>query len=378
MSQTATRKPGGAPTRRVTISDVSDALGLTKSTVSRALNGYPDISEHTRLRVTRMAEKMRYRPLSHAQAIRTGRTKSIGFIIETSEHDAHRPFLAEFLAGISTAASVEGWTLTVAAAASRSETLSAIEKLCDERKADGFIVPRTFVEDERVDALRRLGIPFVMFGRTGDMTDCAWYDIAGEDAMREAVAKLSALGHERIGFINGGTRYNYSQLRLGGFLDGMVRAGLTPAPHLIREDCLTQEDGCRAARQMLLSGTPPTGFVFALDRAALGLYAAAAELGLTVGRDLSVISYDGIPEGANAQPPLSTFSVDIRRAGAQLGRLLIRRVRGDRAEDLRALEHASFLDRGSAAVPAHTPDQLAEILRPHAAKAKTTNGRKPI
>ncbi|MEO0865404.1 MAG: LacI family DNA-binding transcriptional regulator, partial [Pseudomonadota bacterium] len=77
----------GDRARRTTISDVSEALGLTKSTVSRALNDYPDISEGTRTRVRRMAQKMGYRPLATAQAIRTGRVQAIGFIIELSERE---------------------------------------------------------------------------------------------------------------------------------------------------------------------------------------------------------------------------------------------------------------------------------------------------
>ncbi len=354
--------------RRVTIADVSEALGLTKSTVSRAMNGYPDIAESTRARVMRMAEKMGYRPLSHAQAIRTGRVRSIGFIIETAEHDAHRPFLAEFLAGISSAASLEGWTLTVAAASSPLNTLQIIEGLCADRKADGFILPRTLRTDDRIATLRRLQVPFVMFGRTGDPTDCAWYDIAGEDAMQSAVQKLAASGHRRIAFVNGGKQYNYTHLRHEGYAAGLQAAGLTFDAALVRENCMSPEDGRQAARALLALDQPPTGFVFAMDRAALGLYDAARDLGLQVGRDISVIAYDGIIEGATMTPPLSTFSVNIRRAGERLGTLLIRRVRGSAPETLRRVEQATFLDRGSAATPARSSEQLANLLRDTAAK----------
>ena len=91
--------------KRATIADVARALDLTKSTVSRAMNGYPDIAQATRLRVQRMAEEMNYQPLSHAQAIKTGFTRSLGLVLQLSDHDAHRPFLAEFLAGVSACAS---------------------------------------------------------------------------------------------------------------------------------------------------------------------------------------------------------------------------------------------------------------------------------
>ena len=109
---------------RVTINDLAAALDLTKSTVSRAMNGYPDISEATQLRVRRMASAMNYQPLSHAQAIKTGLTRSLGIVLQLSDHDAHRPFLAEFLAGVSAGASTEGYTLTVASADTHDDLIS--------------------------------------------------------------------------------------------------------------------------------------------------------------------------------------------------------------------------------------------------------------
>ena len=137
---------------------------MTKSTVSHALNGYTDIAENTRLRVQRMAEKVGYRPLSWAQAIRTGQSHALGLILQLNDHDAHRPFLAEFLAGISYVASREGWTLTVASADSDAATLKEMLQLVEDRKADGFILPRALREDPRVELLRELNVPFVIFG----------------------------------------------------------------------------------------------------------------------------------------------------------------------------------------------------------------------
>ena len=86
---------------RVTVGDITGALNLAKSIVSRALNGYSDIAKKTQLRVKRMAERMNYKPLTHATAIKTGRTGSLGFVLQLADHDAERPFLAEFLAGLS-------------------------------------------------------------------------------------------------------------------------------------------------------------------------------------------------------------------------------------------------------------------------------------
>lgn len=338
---------GSQSAERVTISDVAEALNLTKSTVSRAMNGYADISEATRLRVKRMAEQMNYQPLSHAQAIKTGRTRSLGFVLQLADHDAQRPFLAEFLAGLSAGATAEGYTLTVASADSDAHLIETFRALLRDRKADGFILPRAMVHDPRVRVLRAGDVPFVLHGRQQNAEGCCWFDIRGEEAIRDAVSHLAALGHRRIAFINGGAIYTYAQLRAEGFLTGMAQSGLEVDRAMMRKDAVTLEDGLAAARILLDHPSPPTAIVCAVDQVALGVYRAAAERGLVIGRDLSVVGYDGIREGAHAQPPLTTFAVDNRAAGSALATLLIRRIRGEPAEELRKTAPATFVNRGS-------------------------------
>lgn len=360
---------------RVTISDVSDALGLTKSTVSRALNEYPDIAPATRLRVRRMADKMGYRPLSHAQAIRTGQTKSLGLVIQLADHDAQRPFLAEFLSGMSQEASAEGWTLTIAATDSPAATIKTFREMIRDRKVDGFVLPRTMVDDQRINLLREAKVPFVLFGRTPDPTDCAWFDVLGEDAMHNAVGHLAALGHRRIGFINGGVQYTYGQLREAGFLAGMSAAGLIADPMHLQENAVTIAAGAFAARQILTTPTPPTAIVCAVDMAALGVYRAASELGLCIGIDLSVIAYDGTPEGANVTPQLSTYAVDYTASGKRLSALLIKRIKGQAPETLRETVQPVFLDRGSAGPPSISSQQLAHAIDQSKTKITRTGER---
>lgn len=345
---------------RVTISQMADALGVTKSTVSRAMNGYPDISEATQLRVKRMAEKMGYHPLSHAQAIKTGRTRSLGLVLQFADHDAQRPFLAEFLAGLSSGASTEGWTLTVAATDNHDELIETFRTILRDGKADGFILPRALSDDPRVRLLREADVPFVLFGRQETADGCAWFDVLGEDAMRDAVLHLAELGHRRIGFINGGRQYAYAGLRARGFADGMAQAGLGIDDQLIATDAMTLEDGARAAARILDAPDPPTAIVCAVDFTALGSYRAAAERGLKIGRDLSIVGYDGIPEGAYAHPPLTTFAVDNRAAGVALATLLIRRIKGEPLDALRTTVPATFVVRSSTG-PAQTHKPKREL-----------------
>ena len=333
--------------KRVTIDDLAQHLNLSKGTVSRALNGYSDISEMTRIRVRKVADQMGYRPLSHAQAIRTGLVRSLGLVLQVNEHDGHRPFVADFLAGVSEAASAQNWTLTVSTAESDEDTLRLLEALADDQKADGFILPRTRLSDPRISFLRDQEIPFVLYGRTGDPTGCSWYDITSEDSMVEAVEMLAGLGHRRIGFVPGAPGYTYAKLRLEGYQRGLQLAGLPQDSSLITAPAVNIADGAKAAETLLDLDEPATAILYSVDRAAFGAYTVARDRGLHIGRDLSLISYDGLPEGSLIDPPLTTFQVDSRKAGKRLAELLIQQIRGADPEDLRELARARLLDRAS-------------------------------
>lgn len=347
MTRQENTKRMGAGARRVTISDLSRELGITKGTVSRALNGYSDISDSTRLRVERAAERLGYRPLTQAQAIRTGRSQSIGLVIDTGDHDAHHPFLADFLAGASSAAAAEGWTLTVSNADTQDNLLKLMQQLVEDRKADGFILPRTWSDDPRVAHLRALDVPFVLFGRIADPEGCAWFDFKGGAAMRDAVHRLHAAGHRRIGYVGSSPGYHYEKLRLAGFMRGLADLGLEADPDLICENAVIRSQGVDAARAILARPNRPTALIYAVDAAALGAWEVAQEMGLTIGQDLSVVSYDGTKDGAAARPSLASYAVDNRYAGERLAHLLIRRVRGESAETLREEKDVPFRPGGS-------------------------------
>ena len=352
-------RPQSGPRARVTINDLAQELGLAKGTISRALNGYPDIAETTRTRVTRTADRMGYRPMAQAQAIRTGMARALGLVLNAGPGNAHKPFLTDFLDGISRAASEESWSLSVATAFDEADEVATMARLVEEHKVDGFILPRTKIHDARIDLLRELDVPFVLYGRTGDPQGCAWFDISGEDAMRDAVLRLSGLGHRRIGFINGEAVYNYARLRRAGYAEGLAAAGLAFDGDLVRGGAATATEGAVQGAALLDLALPPTAIVCALDVAALGVYRAAEARGLRIGRDLSVVSYDGIPEAATASPPLTTYAVDTRAAGSRLARLLFHRIRGTDPVHLRETAPAHLVARGSDGPVPRDPDKPA-------------------
>ncbi|WP_156943815.1 LacI family DNA-binding transcriptional regulator [Roseivivax isoporae] len=335
-------------TRRITLRDLATETGLSKGTVSRALNGYPDISPATVARVREASERIGYRPLALAQSIRTGRSRSIGLVLQMEQHDAQRPFLAEFLRGITRAASAQDWTLTVATAESEDEGLETYLRLITERKADGFILPRTLRQDPRVALLRDAGFPFVLFGRTEDSTECAWFDIRGERAMQQAVTRLATFGHRRIAFIGADSIYTYATKRLDGYRTGMTEAGLSPC---ITTGHATAEDGAAALEALLDGDAPPTGVICATDLLAVGAVRSCRARGLKVGHDISIIGYDGSREGQAMEPPLTTFAVDQVAAGTRLAEMLIARIGGTDPHELRETADAVLREGGTDGPP---------------------------
>ena len=158
-------------------------------------------------------------------------------------------------------------------------------------------------------------------------------------------------------------RYNFGHLRREGFLTGLEQAGLHHDPNLTCDQAMSVREGASATRRLLAMDAPPTAIVFATDVAAMGAYGVAADLGLTIGQDLSIIGYDGLPEGQLAVPRLTTFGVDSRGAGERLASLLIRRMRGGEPEELRELQDARLLEGRSDGPPKRSSTALAQHLR---------------
>ena len=364
----ATRTPHRTrPGSRVRISDVAQHLGLTKGTVSRALNGYPDIAEATRVRVQKAVRDLGYRPTPSAQALRTGRARALALVLELDAHDQFSPFLAEFLGGGTQAASAEGWSLTVASAAYGPQMRQVVDRLIEEQKADGFIIPRTRVEDDRIIHLGEKQVPCVLYGRTGQTGDKAtahsWFDIDGFDAFRRATLRLAEQGHTRIGFVGFDESFKFTHLREDGFKAGLAEAGLTCDETLIWRGAMNTIGGWQATRDLMALDRPPTALVMTTDEVALGAYEAASEIGIEIGKDLSIIAYDGIPRGRLTRPRLTTYRVDNAAAGAALAGLLIRQLRGEEPRQLREIAHATLQPGGSDGPPALTSAQLASKIR---------------
>ena len=313
------------------LKQLSDMLALSQTTVSRALNGYPEVSEETRRRVADAAKRHGYRPNPSARRLATGKAGMIGYVLPTGASvDIDRPFV-EVLSGLGAYARGHDLDL-VLSPADASDEETTYRRIVANQQVDAVYVSSPCPADRRVSLLNRLGIPFIVHGRSEGLDfDYAYVDIDNEAAFRDAARLLIQLGHTRIALINGDIRQTFAIFRQRGMQRALADSGLTLPPSSIRSVAMTEENGYRAARSLLESGTPPTAIVCSSLIMSLGVVRAIRDLGLSIPGDVSLVAHDDVfpwlrPE--NFSVPLTTTRSSIRLAGQRIAERLAGRITG--------------------------------------------------
>jgi len=338
-------------------------LGLTVSTVSRALNGYSDISPATRERVSRAAQELGYRPNQNARRLSIGTPETIGYLVPRVAGSEAQPFVAQLLQGVGEALSKRNWDLLVSHASSASDELAQIDKMVRSGRVAGVVISRPLKNDPRIKLLQDLKCPFVVHGRTAACENYAWYDVDGEEAFVDAVNHLVALGHSRIAFIGAPLQHQFAQDRLTGFERAMQGNGLPLDPDLIQITDFSDDGGEVAAGQLLNLDTPPTAMVCVADMMALGALSAIRSKGLQPGVDVSVIGYDGLKIGAHSNPPLTSMAQPQSHAGRRLGDMLLAIIDGDDPRKHQELQRAQLVRRNTDGPPRSVPHQAHVSVR---------------
>jgi LacI family transcriptional regulator len=314
--------------REVSLKTLSRQLGLTEGTVSRALNGYSDISPRTRERVHTVARRLGYHPNSNARRLATGNAESIGYILPWHTQHMADPFLGRLLDGISETLSERHWDLTVTVPRSHDDEIATLKRFAMAGRVGGVVISRTLLDDPRVETLRGLGLPFVTHGRTAQSDDHAWFDVDNMEAIRAATLHLAGLGHRRIAHIHGPLAYNYASERLAGYRQALAETGITHDAGLEVGSDADLASGYVAMQKLLESVAPPTAVVCVTDSAAIGAMKAIREGGRLPGREISVIGYDGIPMGEHTFPALTTMAQPLEQAGRRIAEMLIAVIEG--------------------------------------------------
>ncbi len=309
------------------LKELSQTLGLSQTTVSRALNGYPEVNEATRQKVLAAAAEHNYSPNTRAKSLATGRANAIGHVIPiANSHEIVNPIFGDFIAGAGETYAANNYEMILSVTENAGEA-DVYRSLKTRGVVDGVVVHGPKMNDKRIPLLKELGLPFVVHGRaSGITTDYSWLDVNNRSAFRRATDFLLDLGHRRIALLNGLETMDFAHRRRRGFDDAMQARDIHIDPVLLRSEEMTESYGYQAAREMLSYPTPPTAFLVSSIISALGVRRAIEERGLQMGRDISVITHDDtlsyLANGAEL-PIFTATRSSVREAGRALSQMLL-------------------------------------------------------
>ncbi|RME83997.1 MAG: LacI family transcriptional regulator [Caldilineae bacterium] len=330
----------------VTLTDISQALGLSVSTVSKALNGYRDVAPETRDRVLSMAQAMGYHPNTAARNLRRQRTDKIGLLLNTPIMDIN-DYLVEVMAGSALAAEQLGYNLVLYTnATDRSE---ALLRLCRTREVDGVLLIWTHVPDTAIDLLQSEGVPAVVFGRRVDHPTASYVAPDNYAGMRALMDHLLGLGHRRIGFFGRPALRTTHEDRLAAYQDALAQAGIPFDPDLVVTTRLEPNSGYLAMQRLLDLPEPPSAVFAFHDGLALQAIRAAAERGLRIPQDVAVAGFDGWRSGLFANPPMTTVQLPLREMGQRAVSILLERIEHPDLPPVREIFPVELVVRASTA-----------------------------
>lgn len=331
----------------MSIQALADSLGISISTVSRALNGYTDVSAATRKRVFDAAKAMNYAPHPVAHRLATGKTGAVAIVNSVRPGKQADSSAIALHTGVAQVLREHHYFAMSLGIPNDDNEIPELQRLIDGRLVDAIVLTRTRTNDPRVALLQERNIPFVTHGRTIDNAPHAWVDIDNAGAFEQATQALIALGHRRIAFINGMPYMTFASLREHGFRKALAQGGLSVAECPIHYTELTAESGWHIASQLLASNKRPSAFVCAKDALAIGVMAATREAGLTVGQEISVVGYGNSEAGQYSQPALASIDHAVIEDGHHVAQLLLRVMAGESVVDLQTLGASHLLMRDS-------------------------------
>lgn len=302
---------------RVTLAAVAAEAGVSLATISKVLNGRPDVAAATRERVEALLSARGYER-------RVGANGSRGELIELVFHELQDVWSMEIIAGVESVAQQHGLSLVLTASGTRHAPDPEWIEGAMRRRPVGVVLVFSDLAPRYRAQLAARSIPFVIIDPAGDPSpDVASVGSANWSGGLQATRHLIELGHQRIAAITGPDDMMCSLARLDGYRSAMNAAGLTIDPAWIRYGDFHVDGGRERAMELLMLPEPPTAVFAGSDLQAMGVYEAARGLGIRVPEELSVVGYDDIKVAEWVSPRLTTVHQPLGRMGAEAARIVI-------------------------------------------------------
>ncbi len=312
--------------RRPTINDIAKRAGLSKASVSRALNGKQDVDPDTRQRVMTLATQMGYVPSASARALSNGRSNCLGLLVPTLTW----PWILEVLRGVAAEIESSGYSLILYTTAEGEESERAfMSQVVPAGAVDGLALVIPLGMLDYVEHLAKGGLPVVVVDDRGHYPDLPTVATTNVEGGRTATRHLIEEGRQRIAMLNGPRDFGCNRERLEGYKSALKEAGLRFDPrHVIDSDF--KETGGASAMSALLEADPRLDAVFvANDMMAFGAMRALRSAGRLIPDDVAVVGFDDVPASAMTHPPLTTIRQPLYEMGRTAASMVMAAVRGE-------------------------------------------------
>jgi LacI family transcriptional regulator len=314
--------------KNITIQDVAQAAGVSVSTVSRVLNNKNDVALETLAKIQCVIKELGYASSLAARGMRSHHTHVIGLILP----DVQSPYCFEIMKGVNQVIAGAEYDLIIYTNGASWHTSAAEQEtyyvnLLNGNIVDGVIVVTPTALKFGTDA------PLVIIDPNNENPNLPGVLSTNYEGAREAIAYLTGLGHRRIGHITGRSDLVSARQRLQGYKDGLAAAGIPLDETLVQTGDYFSETAVKCAEALLALDFPPTAIFAANDQSAIGIYRAAAQAGVRIPQDLSVIGFDNLLETAYLNPPLTTIDQFIAALGTAATEMILKLVNGESLDE---------------------------------------------
>lgn len=320
LQETSFFKISWMPKSGVTINDIASALGISKSTVSRALRDSWDVNPETMRRVKEYAEKHDYRPDFLAQGLQSGSSRTIGVIVPAY----NIPFYSEAICGIQDYAMKQGYNLMICHSGEQyNMEIKNVEALLA-ANVDGIImsVARNTEKNEHIHRLKSKKIPLVLFNRVIENFKAAKVVVNDYYGAYNMVKYIIGTGCNRIAYIDGPENLLLCANRKAGYLDALKDHNLPSDPDLIDTGDFTISSGMECMESLFGKGKAIDAVFCVCDAVAFGAMRIIKQHGLKIPADISVAGFTDEPMAELVEPSLTTVRQPIYEIGETAARLL--------------------------------------------------------
>lgn len=314
-------------TRVVSIKDIARLVGVSHSTVSRALRSSPVVNPDTAGRIRKVAEQQGYHASLIGRSLVMRRSMTVGCV----PTDIADPFVGEVVNGIEEVANQQGYAVFLASSHADPQKELDVVRTFRERRVDGVIVPASRVGSLYLPHLAELRIPIVLVNNQHPGSFTHSVSIDNVSAARRITSHLLKLGHQRIAYIGNRSGSQADTDRLSGYRTELRKARLPFRSELIMHADATPEGGRSAMQRLFARGRPTAVFCYD-DLTALGALAAALSAGVSVPGELSVTGFDDLFIASYTAPPLTTVRQPMKEMGRKAAEILLALIRGEAAE----------------------------------------------